>query len=84
MGPRISKITCHDSTFDTDDVVTFSVYGDGKFLATSRPARFGQAAKISRANIAGVKIVELVARGKTVRNKVPSVVNWGNAALLNH
>lgn len=72
-----------DSTFDTDDVVTFAVYGDGKLLAMSRPARFGQAAQPLRANITGVKIVELVARGKSARNKVPTVVTWGNAALLN-
>jgi len=71
-----------DSTFDTDDAVTFSVYGDGKLLATSKPARFGQAAQALSANIAGVKLVELVARGKSTKNKAPTVVTWGNAALL--
>lgn len=71
-----------DSTFDTDDAVTFLVYGDGKLLATSRPTRFGQTAQTLSANITGVKVVELVARGTSARNKVPTVVTWGNAALL--
>lgn len=71
-----------DSTFDAEDEVTFFVYGDGKLLATSKPARFGQAAQTLSADIAGVKIVELVARGRSARNKVPTVVTWGNAALL--
>jgi len=78
----VAEVGVDDSTFDADDVVTFSVYGDGKLLATSKPARFGQAAQTLRANIAGVKIVELVARGNTGKNKVPTVVTWGNAAML--
>ena len=35
-----------------------------------------------QADVAGVKIVELVARGRTSRTKAPTVVTWGNAALL--
>jgi hypothetical protein len=62
--------------------VTFSVYGDGKLLATSKPTRFGQTAQALSADIVGVKIVELVARGKSARNKAPTVVTWGDAALL--
>ena len=78
----VADVGVDDSTFDTDDVVTFSVYGDGKLLATSTPARFGQAVQTLRAKIAGVKIVELVARGKSTKNKMPTVVTWGNAAML--
>ncbi len=78
----IAEIGVDDSTLDADDAVTFSVYGDGKLLATSKPARFGQTAQVLSANIAGVKIVELVARGNSARNKAPTVVTWGNAALL--
>jgi hypothetical protein len=78
----VADVGVDDSTFDTDDVVTFSVYGDGKLLATSKPARFGQAAQTLHAKVAGVKIVELVARGKSTKNKVPTVVTWGNAAML--
>lgn len=78
----IAEIGVDDSTLDADDAVTFSVYGDGKLLATSKPARFGQTAQALSANIAGVKIVELVARGNSARNKAPTVVTWGNAALL--
>jgi len=78
----IAEVGVDDSTFDTDDAVTFSVYGDGKLLATSKPARFGQAAQTLSANITGVKIVELMARGNSAKNKAPTVVTWGNAALL--
>jgi alpha-galactosidase len=78
----VAEVGIDDSTFDTDDAVTFSVYGDGKLLATSRPARFGEPVQPLQADIAGVKIVELVARGTAGKNKVPTVVTWGNAALL--
>ncbi len=71
-----------DSTFDTDDAVTFSVYGDGKLLTTSKPIRFGQAAQALSVDITGVKTVELVARGNSAKNKAPTVITWGNAALL--
>ena len=77
-----AEVGVDDSTFDTDDAVTFSVYGDGKLLATSKPTRFGQAAQTLSADVAGVKTVELVARGKSARNKAPTVITWGNAALL--
>lgn len=78
----VADVGVDDSTFDTDDAVTFSVYGDGKLLATSKPARFGQAVQTLRADIAGVRIVELVAKGGSAKNKTPTVVTWGNAALL--
>jgi len=77
-----AQVGVDDSTFDGDDAVTFQVYGDGKLLATSKPVRFGQPAQALSANVAGVKIVELVARGAAARNKVPTIVTWGNAALL--
>jgi len=78
----VAEVGVDDSTFDIDDAVTFSVYGDGKLLATTKPTRFGQAAQTLSADVSGVKIVELVARGKSARNKSPTIVTWGNAALL--
>lgn len=63
--------------------MTFFVYGDGKLLRPPGRPVFGQAAQTLSADITGVKIVELVARGASARNKVPTVVTWGNAALLN-
>ena len=78
----VAEVGVDDSTFDTDDAVTFSVYGDGKLLATSKPARFGQPAQTLRADVTGVKIVELVARGGAAKDKLPTVVTWGKAALL--
>ncbi len=78
----VADVGVDDSTFDTDDTIIFSVYGDGKLLATSKPVRFGQPGQSLRADVTGVKIVELVARGKAARNKAPTVVTWGDAALL--
>jgi hypothetical protein len=79
----VAEVGVDDSTFDTDNIVIFSVYGDGKLLATSGPSRFGQNAQKLTANVAGVKIVELVAHGKSAGNKTPTIVTWANAALLN-
>jgi len=79
----VAEVGVDDSTFDADDDVTFSVYGDGKLLTTSKAMRFGQPAQTLTADVTGVRIVELVARGKAGKNKTPTVVTWGNAALLN-
>ena len=69
-----------DSARDRSQPVTFFVYGDGKLLAQSRPMRFGEAPVALAAPIAGVKLVELVARTpQSVR--FPDAVVWGDAAL---
>lgn len=60
--------------------VRFEVYGDGKRLAVSAPMRFGDAAKPLAASVAGVRVVEIVARQlKPAEGNV--VVTWGDAAL---
>jgi alpha-galactosidase len=70
-----------DSATDKAGVVTFSVYGDGKLLATSKPLKWGMAAQPISASVAGVKLIELVARSPRGDNqRLP--VTWGEAALL--
>ena len=69
-----------DSTRNTAGKVEFRVYGDGKLLASSGPLAFGDAAKPLNADTAGVKLIELVARG-TETGGIPVVVTWGDASL---
>ncbi|WP_395445304.1 NPCBM/NEW2 domain-containing protein [Caulobacter sp. UC70_42] len=70
-----------DSASDKAGAVTFAVYGDGKLLATSKPVKWGMAAQPISAPVAGVKLIELVARGPRGANqRLP--VTWGEAALL--
>ena len=70
-----------DSTRNTEDRVRFSVYGDGRLLAESAPLAFGEAPASLNADIAGVQIVEIVARSETLSSDLPLVVTWGDAAL---
>ncbi|SFK56415.1 Alpha galactosidase A [Sphingomonas sp. NFR04] len=69
-----------DSATDATHAVTFQIYGDRRLLATSAPIRRGGAAKPLRADVAGVKLVELVARSGGAANERLPVV-WGDAAL---
>ncbi|MET3713430.1 hypothetical protein ABIC65_004162 [Sphingomonas trueperi] len=69
-----------DSATDAAHAVTFQLYGDGRLLATSAPIRRGTAAKPLTVNVAGVKLVELVARSAgAVNERLPIV--WGDAAF---
>ncbi len=70
-----------DSASDKSSDVTFFIYGDGKLLATSKPAKWGAAAQSISVPVAGVKLIELVARSPRGDNqRLP--VTWGEAALL--
>lgn len=70
-----------DSTRGKSAPVRFEVYGDGRLLARSRALRFGEAAVPLTAAVAGVRVVEIIARqlGPAEGNVV---VTWANAALL--
>ncbi|EEF22663.1 alpha-galactosidase/alpha-n-acetylgalactosaminidase, putative [Ricinus communis] len=75
-----AEVGVDDSATDREHAVTFLVYGDGKLLAQSRPHRWGEAAQVLQAPVAGVKLIELVARSAaTVNEQLP--VTWGDAAL---
>jgi len=70
-----------DSASDKIHSVTFSIYGDGKLLGTSQPLKWGMAARPLSVPVAGVKLIELVARSAGAENERLSVT-WGDAALL--
>ena len=71
-----------DSAGDKDRAVTFDIFADGKLIATSPALKFGQTAYPIDVNIAGTKIVELVARTSDgTTDNLP--ITWGEAALLN-
>jgi hypothetical protein len=75
-----AQVGVDDSARGRDQPVTFLVYGDGKLLGRSLPQRFGAAPATLTAKVAGVKVIELVARtAKPAR--FPDPVTWGNAAL---
>ncbi|WP_242151484.1 NPCBM/NEW2 domain-containing protein [Sphingomonas sp. BAUL-RG-20F-R05-02] len=76
-----ATVGVNDSARDTDRAATFTVYGDGKPLATSRAVKWGQAGQPITADVTGVKIIELVARADTA-GAAALPVTWADAALL--
>jgi hypothetical protein len=76
-----TRVGVDDSAQDRAHDVTFMIYGDGKLLAKSKPLRWGQQAQALSADVAGVKVIELVAKSAAVTNEqLP--VSWGDAALV--
>ncbi len=71
-----------DNSRQIDVPVVFEVYGDGRRLTRSKPAKFGDKPQQVSADISAVKIVELVVR-QGEEPKIPASVAWANAALLN-
>jgi alpha-galactosidase len=76
-----TQVGVDDSARDRTHGVTFLIYGDGKLLAKSKPLRWGQPAQALSADVAGVKMIELVVRS-TARDNELLPVSWGDAALL--
>ncbi|MEZ0256716.1 MAG: NPCBM/NEW2 domain-containing protein, partial [Chthoniobacter sp.] len=70
-----------DSAGEKSSAVTFTIYGDGKLLASSSPLKWGAQAEKMSVNVAGVDIIELVARSAGAQNELLPVT-WGEAALL--
>lgn len=76
-----TRVGVDDSATDKVNAVTFTVYGDGKRLAESRAMKWGMPAEPLEADVAGVKVIELVARSAASENEALSVT-WGDAALI--
>jgi alpha-galactosidase len=76
-----ATVGVNDSARDSNHAVTFTVYGDGKALATSRPLKWGNDGQQIAVDVAGVKIIELVARAAT-DDSATLPVTWAEAALL--
>lgn len=71
-----------DSTEHTGQPLRFYVYGDGKLLAESAAVAYGSKAAQLRADVRGVKVIELVVRGSKADAMPPVVATWGNAQLV--
>jgi hypothetical protein len=69
-----------DSSLERRARVRFEVFGDGRRLAQSPPLGAQDAPYALDAGVAGVKILELVAR-EIGRESAPAIVTWGEAAL---
>jgi alpha-galactosidase len=82
FGHFAAQVGVDDSATDKTHAVTFTVYGDGKRLAETRPIVWGTAAESIEADVTGIKVVELVARSIGAENETLSVT-WGDAALSN-
>jgi alpha-galactosidase len=80
FGRFQARVGVDDTAAERDRAVTFLVYGDGRLLAQSKPARIGEGAQAIEADVAGVKIVELVARSPGAGGS-RMTVDWGEAAL---
>jgi alpha-galactosidase len=78
-----AKAGVDDSATDKNNSVIFTVYGDGKRLAESRPMKWGTTAEQIDVDVSGVKLIELVARSASSDNEALSVT-WGEAALTGH
>lgn len=76
-----ATVGINDSARDTGRAATFTVYGDGKPLATSRALKWGQAGQQITADVTGVKIIELVTRAAT-GDAASLPTTWADAALL--
>jgi len=76
-----TKVGVDDSATDKTHAVTFTVYGDGKRLAQSRPLKWGMPAEPIEVDVSGVKLVELVARSAAATENEALPVTWGEAAL---
>lgn len=58
----------------------FLVYGDGRLITQTRDIAWGQTAVTIEAPVAGVKVIELVAKGMTP-TQIPTSVAWADARL---
>ncbi len=70
-----------DSSGNRSHPVRFTIYADGKPVATTPDLKFGDKPFELTANIAGRHVVELVAATNTVADETPVVVTWGAARL---
>ena len=75
-----AQVGLDDSARDRRAPVEFSVYGDGHLLARTGPVAYGTTPVALSADVSGVTIIELVARG-AYDARYPDPVTWGNAAL---
>lgn len=75
-----ARVGIDDSTRGQRGTVRFEVFGDGKRLAVSPVLAFGEGAVTIKVSVAGVKVIEIIARQiKPAEGNI--VVTWADAAL---
>jgi hypothetical protein len=74
----VARVGVDDSTRGRHATVRFELYGDGRLLAMSRPARFGGVAQNISARTDGVRVIELIA-WQSGTDDGPVVATWGSA-----
>jgi hypothetical protein len=80
-GRFVVTVGVDDSATDKTHAVNFAIYGDGKLLGTAAGLRWGMAGRSLSVPVAGIKVIELVARSPGADNqRLP--VSWGEAALM--
>jgi hypothetical protein len=79
-GRFTAIVGVNDSARDDRHAATFTVYGDGKALATSRPLKWGEQGQRIDVDVSGVKIIELVTRA-AIEDTANLPVTWAEAAL---
>ncbi|WP_428332838.1 NPCBM/NEW2 domain-containing protein [Novosphingobium sp.] len=75
-----AQVGIDDSARDRRMPVRFAVYGDGRLLKRTEPVPYGAVPVAIDADVTGVAIIELVARG-AADPRYPDPVAWGEAAL---
>jgi alpha-galactosidase len=75
-----AQVGLDDSSLERSTRVRFEAYGDGRLLSKSPALGADDAPFTLKANVAGVKTIELVAR-ELGKGSAPTVVTWGEAAL---
>ncbi len=70
-----------DTSNNMKDGAAFQVYGDGRLLASTPAMKYGEKPRALKADVRGVKIVELVVRQSSTHSDLPLVTTWANAAL---
>ncbi|USX29423.1 NPCBM/NEW2 domain-containing protein [Oxalobacteraceae bacterium OTU3CINTB1] len=78
----MASVGVDDSSGKASPGVRFFVYGDGKLLAESPVTVWGGKAAPIRADIKGVKLIELVARNTKREPVQPTVATWGDVRLV--
>ncbi|MDR6135216.1 alpha-galactosidase [Sphingomonas sp. SORGH_AS802] len=77
-----AEVGMDDAAAQARGTLRFEIYGDGKLLASTDGVAFDRAARPLTADVAGVRIIELVTRATGGSTDDPAPAVWANARLL--
>ena len=75
----VVRVGVDDASQSRQSAVRFKAYGDGRLLAETMPLGYGQPPQVLEADVAGVRVIELVSVSDA---SAPTAVAWGEAHLL--